>query len=244
MEVLKETPSELAVQARPGIRLLAAGGVMFCLVGLLIVAMTQTMVVLNCHRSGPREGVIELSSQALFGSKVGRTRLEDVTDVVIATGPSRGSRGVVIRTKEGDLSLAALSSGRANQLAAQLRGFIDDPAAPGLTIRQDNRLFAFTMGPAMVLVGLFLFALTSQRVSYTLDKAAGRVLMERKSIFGTRKAEYPMNQIADVRTQWVGYRKRAAVVYLVLRSGERIHAGWPDRAGTVARIRAFLGFAT
>jgi len=241
MEVLSETPGELTVLGRPNVRLPAIAGILLCLIGLLIVAMTQTSVMLSGRRSGPHEAFIELSTRSWIGSTVSSIRTEDATDVVIERGLTRGSGGVVIRGRAGDLSLAALSSGTAQQLAATVRAFLDNPSAPNLAIRQDNRLFAYTMGPAVALLGLLLLALTSQRVRYTIDKVAGKISMERRSVFGVRRSEYPLNQIAAIQTQWVSRRRRGAVVWMVMTSGERVHAGWPDRTGTVGRIRTFLG---
>ena len=240
MDVLKETRHELTVEARPNRMALTIAGVLLFLAGLLVLIMTETAVSLDGRRSGSHEGVIEFSTSSLIGSKSKSVRIEDVSDVVIERGTSRGTGGVVIQSRDGNLSLAALSSGRAVQLLDEVKSFLDDPTLRNLHIARESLLFAYTMGPALALLGLLLLALTSQRVRYTIDKAAGRVALERKSVFGTRKAEYALQQIASVQTQWASRQKRSAVVWFVLNSGQKVHAGWPDRAGTVNKIREFL----
>ncbi|HYL97758.1 MAG TPA: hypothetical protein VEZ90_02300 [Blastocatellia bacterium] len=209
----------------------------------MILSLTETVVILNCQRTGPHDGTIELVSSALTGSKSKQVALDDVVGVAIKPGLSRGAGGVVLRTREGEFSLAVLSSGRANQLASDMGHFIYDTADPVLTIRQDERAITYGVSSGVLAVGLFIIALGFQVVACTFDKSTGRVEIRRKSPFGTKKVGCALADVADMRVEVVGSRKRARVAYLIMRSGERIHAGWPDQSNTIGSVRAFLGMS-
>jgi hypothetical protein len=242
MEIVEQTPTLLTIRGRPDKRrLLLAGSLLFMTGGILILLLTDSVVTLTCRRSAPIQGKIELVSSRLLGSKTQEVPLNSVTGVVIRPGISRGGGGVVLRTGSGEFSLASLSSGRANELAAQLAGFISDPQAPPLTIRQDDRLITYGIALGMIAVGALILALGFESIMATFDSAENTITLTRKGLFGTRKAEYDIRDMADVRPEWVSSRKKGKVVYLILKSGARVHAGWPDDSDTVGAIRRFLG---
>ena len=239
---MTETPARLMVQSRPGKRLLLLGaGLSLMGVGILILLMTDSMVTLSCRRTAPAQGKIELESSRLLGSRTRETDLESVTNVVIRQGISRGGGGVVLLTTNGEFSLASLSSGRANELAGELTAFLSTPALPDLTIRQDSRPATYGVGLGMIAIGLLVLALGFETVLCTFDRSADKVAIERKGMLGARRAEYELGDIADIRSEWVTNRKKAKAVYLILKSGSRVHAGWPGQSFKPDEIRAFLG---
>jgi len=187
------------------------------------------------------EGKIELVSSRLIGSETRDAPLESVRSVVIKHGISRGGGGVVLLTNTGEFSLASLSSGRADELAGRLTAFLSVPGSPDLTIRQDNRPATFGVGLAMIAVGALILMLGFEKVVCNFDKSGKRIAIVRTGLFGTRKAEYEMGQVADFRAEWTSKRRKGMVVYLMLKSGDRVHAGWPDDRDTVGAIRRFLG---
>ena len=239
---MTETPARLMVQSKPGKRLLLLGaGLSLVVVGMLILLMTDSMVTLSCRRTAPAQGKIELESSRLLGSRTRETDLESVTDVVIRQGISRGGGGVVLLTTNGEFSLASLSSGRANELAGELTAFLSTPAVPDLTIRQDSRPATYGVSLGMIAVGFLILALAFETVLCTFDRTASKVAIERKGMLGARRAEYDLGDIAGIRSEWVTNRKKAKAVYLILKSGSRIHAGWPGPSFKFDEIHGFLG---
>ena len=270
MAPITETPSRLVVQSRSGKRWLLLGvGLLLMGVGILIFLMTDSVITLTCRRAdsvqartdsvqprtgpiqtrtgpvqgktAPARGKIELESSRLLGSRTRETALESVTDVVIRRGISRGGGGVVLLTTSGEFSLASLSSGRANELAGELTAFLSTPAMPDLTIRQDSRPPTYGVSLGMIAVGALILALSFETVLFTFDTTASRVAIERKGLLGARRAEYDLRDIADIRSEWVTNRKKAKAVFLILRSGARIHAGWPGPSFKPDEVRGFLG---
>jgi hypothetical protein len=244
MQVVEQTQSRLVTQARPDKRwLLFAGGAFIMAGGILIALMTDSVVTLTCRRNAPMEGKIELASSRLLTSTTRDIPLTAVTGVVIKAGISRGGGGVFLRTSDGEFSLASLSSGRADQLAAELTGFLSNPRDLSLTIRQDDRLITYSIALGMIAVGVLILALGFETVTCDFDKAGSTVTLARKGVLGTRKAEYEIRDISDVRAEWVSRRKKGKAVYLILKSGARVHAGWPDRSDTLGVIPRFLGIS-
>jgi len=242
MEVVEQTPTLLVTQCRPDKRrLLIAAAMLFSAIGILILCLTDSVVTLTCRWSAATNGKIELVTSSLFGSRTREAPVEAVTRVVIKPGKSRGNGGVVLLTNTGEFSLATLSSGRANQLAGRLTAFLSAPGSPDLTVRQDSRLSTYGISFGIIAVGVLVLALGFETVVCTFDKEASRIAIQRKGLLGTRRAEYYMREVADLRTEWVSNRKKGKVVYLVLKSGARVHAGWPGNSGAVDATRRFLG---
>src|SRR5262249_41529493 len=152
--------------------------------------------------SAATNGKIELDTSRLFGSNTREAPVETVTRVVIRPGISRGNGGVVLLTNNGEFSLATLSSGRANQLAGRLTAFLSVPGSPDLTIRQDSRLSTYGISFGMIAVGVLVLALGFETLVCTFDKAAGLIAIQRKGLLGTRRAEYHIHEVADLRTEW------------------------------------------
>jgi hypothetical protein len=242
MAPMTETQARLIIQSRPGKRwLLLGAGLSLMGVGLLILLLTDSMVTLTCRRTANAKGKIELKSSRVLGSSSREAALESVTDVVIRRGISRGGGGVVLETTNGEFSLASLSTGRANELAGELTAFLSTPAMPDLTIRQDSRPATYGVGLGMIAVGFLILALGFETVLCTFDRSASKVAIERRGLLGARRAEYELGDIADIRSEWVTNRKKAKAVYLILKSGSRIHAGWPGQSFKPGEIRGFLG---
>jgi len=149
----------------------------------------------------------------------------------------------VLLTTSGEFSLASLSSGRANELAGELTAFLSTPALPDLTIRQDSRPATYGVSLGMIAVGALILALSFETVLLTLDRSASRAAIERKGLLRARRAEYDLRDIADIRSEWVTNRKNAKAVFLILRSGARIHAGWPGPSFKPDELRGFLGLS-
>lgn len=247
MKTIEDTPTTLALRRIPVFLWLF--GLLFVVVGIGCGIWIGKLAVLQCQRSGSG-GECQLSTLGLIGPASVITF--DIADL-------QGARVNVSEDSDGDdtyrvefqvrgewIPLASVySSGYSKkETAAQsINTFITNRSQNGLTIRQDDRVFAILFGGAFTLAGLATIFIFGQIITLRLDRSTGLVTLRRVGLLGVREGQYLLGDFTDAVVE---YSRNTGRIALVNRDGEHLPltseytSGIRGKEATAKKIREFL----
>lgn len=114
-----------------------------------------------------------------------------------------------------DTSDQLILANRPLVLGAGLALFILAFAAAGLLIAMEEPWFGLLFGGTGVLLGAAAFAAFVRRTQVILDRASGRILIRRRSVFGYCEEELPLHRLtgAELETTVSASNGRSTTLY-------------------------------
>ncbi len=236
MKIVEQTPTKIRLKASDlGVPIfLTLLGLPFFLAGLVVILFLGKLTQLECNRLEPTQVACQLTASGILNTRTTNIPVGELQGAEIET--SQDSDGdityrVALITRQGRLPLTdSYSAGLGTnhqQNTNQINTFLSRADQENLVIQQDDRWFAFIFGGIFMLVGSGIIAggLFNQFSSACiLDKTSGRLYLDRKNGFRTKRKEYPLHEIkaAKVVENTDSDGDPTYATYLVLRSGEKI----------------------
>ncbi len=253
MSVITQTPSTLKVCNQMSIldilRMIIFG-LVFSLSGLAVVFSFGRLNTLSCVQGDPVS--CTLTQESLFTNTT--IRIRDLKGAEIREHDSDESTTyqVLLMTEGGKLGLTSYSSSgywQKRKQVDEINAFIQS-SQPVLEIRQDDRLFGYSIGGLFFMCGLVIMGKVFDSLTAVFDKSQGKLYLHEVSLFSNRRHEYPLYQIlkVDVEEKTDSDGDRSYCLGVVLRSGERlpltvsfVSPSKQDEENKATQIRQFLG---
>ncbi|MCS6812096.1 MAG: hypothetical protein NZ772_00750 [Cyanobacteria bacterium] len=228
----------------------------FLLSGLTAILILGEVAILTCTRLEPSQVACKLTNGRLLGKQVTQIPAGKLqrADVSVAKDDDDGDTyRVVLVTETGTIPLTwAYSSGQRGkrQKAEQINAFLANPEQTTLTVRQDDRWFAYLVGGIFTLIGAGATWGTVTAKSLTtlvFDKLSGHLSMTLKSWVASETKQIPLRDIraAEVVEGTDSDGDKTYSTQLTLRSGNPIRlpvvGGSEDHYKIADAINTFLG---
>ncbi|WP_017293964.1 hypothetical protein [Geminocystis herdmanii] len=176
----------------------------FFLVGIWVILSIGKVHILKCDRIEINQISCGLIQQGLISQKkTNIPRLYNAKLGIDSDGDSPTYR-VELDTNMGMIPLSIMySSGEKNKAnkVSKINEFIQNINENSLTIKQDDRLFAYSFGGLFALAGsgLMMGGLTHfRKTNIIFNKSMGKMLIEDKNLFQNQVKEYRLGEIKKV----------------------------------------------
>jgi hypothetical protein len=251
MKVIEETQTRLVIKHQPIAKWLSGG--LLLVLGLsywiYLIGFDFSSLRLTCNRSAPPEINCELKRFTLLG-RMEKLKIFDPQQAYIQTKTgSKGSKSyqVIIVSKFGEFPLLSQIGYQENQVfVSKLNSFISSNES-FIILQQNHRDYLLTVSLfILAMIGTGAFFVTEHTTNCTFYKSLNIVFIERKSLRGNKKIEYPLEEIASLYIKDKRFKRRylyRAIIFIKNGKEIPINPQYTDQKSVenvVARIRQFL----
>lgn len=254
LKIIQKTPIQLKLkfQVAPGSVIYWLFGSLFITLGLFTVVALARTTSLTCVHMEATPDSCTLTQSHLLTSKIQDIPLRDVEGAEVIPTKTPENNPLVLLTRRGtiDLNFTMASRNQKQVYAAQVNDFISKPTEKRLTIQEDSKWLAYSLGSLGIAVGVFCI-LIIQSITLSFDKTFDRLTIEQAGWFSKKVTNEALGNILKLDIESLNVKGVTSCnIILILRSGKRLPiASYPlfnqeSAAATCRYIKDFLHLPT
>ncbi len=236
MTILERNSSRLVIQARPIWQ--GLWFVSICWFLGLALAFSAQATNLSCHRIESHEGSCELTTTALSGSSTQQISLDQIKTAAAAPFTTTDSRGrqitdyhILLQTNLGSVTVVERTNWNETDVwIDRINTFLTNATQRELSLNRGSLWVNYAVSLALCGFGLYLAAFILQVGTYSFNKTAGTLVIEKQLLYKWSK-EYPLSDIRDLEIHYQETRRNDRVpigrLYFELKSLKLIATNLP-----------------
>ncbi len=233
MKIIEYTSTKLTIQQNAPARHWLMG-VIFILVGLVVLAGPEQLTTFKCTRLNVNQGSCELVHSSLIASDVKTFSLESIqaAKLEINSNFSEPTSRLVLVTKTENIPINhEFKSNLKHQenIQEKINNFLNNKKTTevNLEIVEDSRIFSYVFGSLFISAGLIGSGLMTQQFTCNFDKTVGAVTLTKKGLFWKRSQKKTTSEIfgLHVENNKKQSDKKKYRLSLVLTSGQKLNLG-------------------